>query len=139
MPLPVIFARLPTGLSPLALFDENFDYLNAKIDARVDRAEPIIIVLAGVAVVTAETQGIVINLAAPGAVELRLPSVAAQNLTELSIADWGGNATITLTPDGGETIMGLLSAVLVSSGQGLGSGAATSLVPSETLNGWWQK
>lgn len=104
-----------------------------------DVLEPLIITTAGTYSVDATTNAVVVNLASSGSVTLDLPPAASRNGIPLSVADWGGNATITLTPDAGDTggIMGLTSATLASAGQGLGTGAITTLNPNTTLAGWF--
>lgn len=97
---------------------------------------PIDITATGTTAVVATTRLVVINLASPGSVELTLPAVAARASKSLKIIDLGGNATITLTPNGSDTIMGLSSGGLVSSGQGLGSGASVLLIPNTAHSTW---
>jgi hypothetical protein len=97
----------------------------------------LVVTATGTTAVPAGTSGVIINLVSPGSVSLTLPAVADQSPTGMSISDYGGNANITLTPNGTEKIMGLTSAQLISAGQGLGSGASITLHPSTDLSGWF--
>jgi len=90
----------------------------------------------GSATVGASDAIIAVNLVSSGSVTLMLPAAAARNNAPLSVFDWRGNATITLTPNGSETIMGLASAEIISSGQGAGSAGSAILIPSTALSGW---
>lgn len=93
----------------------------------------------GTIAVDAATSLLILNAAAPGVVVLNLGAVAARAGLGLTIVDWLGNCgTITVNPVGGETIMGLPTAGVVSSAQGVGTGAVLRLVPNVTLSGWVQ-
>jgi hypothetical protein len=100
---------------------------------------PRVIAAAGSFVVAATDGLIAINLAAPGTVNLALGAVAARAGLSLAIIDWGGNATVILTPAGIETVMGKTAPdrtwSMVSSG-GAGMGSKIELIPSVALSGW---
>jgi hypothetical protein len=83
---------------------------------------------------------IAINLGSPaaGTVNLALGAVAARGGLPLDIIDWGGSATVVLSPAGFETIMGRVSpnAWVIGPGGGAGLGSKARLIPSTALNGW---
>jgi hypothetical protein len=82
---------------------------------------------------------IILNKTIAAATTITLPSVLGRSGVPLIIVDFGGNAgDVTINPFSGETIMGLSSATLTSSGQGVGSGAVIILQPISTLLGWVQ-
>lgn len=102
-----------------------------------DTGETVIIAGAGPVVVLADDGLIILNKTIASATSIILPDVALRNGLPLVIVDWAGNAgDITLTPSGAELIMGLPQAVLASTGQGAGSAAAVTLLPSVDINGW---
>mgnify|MGYP001591579658 CR=1 FL=1 len=80
---------------------------------------------------------LVLNKAAPSATSIVLPAVATRMTSGLLwVVDWAGNAgDITFTPNGAETIMGLASWIVGSSG-GAGLGGKICLKPSVALSGW---
>lgn len=90
-------------------------------------------------VVLADDGTIIFNQPAPNVTTaVSLPDVALRNGLPLVLSDFGGNAgDIVLTPSGAETIMGLPSATLGSGGQGVGTAASITLVPSVALSGWY--
>lgn len=79
----------------------------------------------------------VLNKAVPGATSIVLPAVSTRMASGLLwIVDWAGNAgDITFTPNGAETIMGLSSWVVGSTG-GFGLGGKICLKPVVALSGW---
>lgn len=90
-------------------------------------------------VVGAGDATIAIQKVAPAATAGTLPSVVGRNGKPISIIDWSSGIvdhTITLTPDGAETIMQQPTWTLVSNAANL---ASITLWPSETLNGWYTK
>ena len=125
----------PAG--PISFGDSGFLTVSREISGSDASGNTVVITSSGTTAVAAGTTGVVINLASPGSVTLTLPAAAAQNGLPLTISDWAGNATITLTPDGSEKIMGLSSASLVSAGQGLGTGASVTLKPVTSPAGWF--
>lgn len=103
--------------------------------AQVNVREPYIVTTAGPFTVTTETY-FALNKAAPSVTAIALPAVASRSEQALTIVDWAGNAgDITITPNGAETIEGLASWILASSG-GAGFGGRIILRPSVDLNGW---
>lgn len=90
-------------------------------------------------VVLADDGTIIFNQPTPNVTTaVSLPDVALRNGLPLVLSDFGGNAgDIVLTPSGAETIMGLSSATLGSGGQGVGTAASITLVPSVALSGWY--
>jgi hypothetical protein len=95
------------------------------------------VVTGAAAAVAAGTAAIAIQRAAPATTALTLPAVAAQNGVPLHISDWSTAVTghtITITPNGAETIMSLSSWQLFSNATQLGS---VTLYPSTTLSGWY--
>jgi hypothetical protein len=97
---------------------------------------PRILSAAGSYTATATDAFIISNLGTSGTIALALPAVSVRAGLALRLCDWAGNATINVTPNGAETIMGLASASLQSSGQGAGAGASLTLYPSAALSGW---
>lgn len=82
---------------------------------------------------------IILDKNAPSATAVSLPSVHTRNGLPLTINDYAGNGgDITLTPDIGETVMGLSTAVIGSNGQGIGTAGNVTLIPNTTLNTWLQ-
>jgi hypothetical protein len=89
------------------------------------------------ATIAAATQAVAITRAAPSATALTLPSVASRGGVPLKIIDWSTSVTdhtITLTPNGSETIMKAATWPLYSNAASL---ASVTLYPSTTLNGWY--
>lgn len=79
----------------------------------------------------------VLNKAAASATSIILPAVASRMASGLLyVVDWAGNAgDITFTPNGAETIMGIVSWTVGSSG-GAGFGGKILLKPVVALSGW---
>lgn len=137
MTLPVDLTTLPTGLNPLELLMENFEYLLGLIVAG-QTLPPRVVTGNGPFVVTATDTALVLNRTIPGASAVSLPPVATRHGLGLVISDFAGNAgDITITPAPGETIMGLGSAVLASTAQGLGTAGSITLYPLSSINGWY--
>lgn len=87
--------------------------------------------------VAAGTAAVAIQRASPTATTVTLPTVVSQDGVPLSIIDWSSavtNHTITITPNGTETIMQAATWLLYSNAAQLGS---LTLYPSTTLNGWY--
>lgn len=100
-----------------------------------------VVTASGTTAVDPATRVVIVNLAAPGAVTLTLPTTASRDGAgdTLKIVDWAGNTTsLTLNPDAADTggILGLASASLISNGQGLGTAASILLSPIVSLLGW---
>lgn len=74
---------------------------------------------------------IVTNLSSVGAVALVLPTVASRNGLPLTVADFSGNGTITITPDASNTggIQGQANWVVSPYGN-------QQFTPNAALNGW---
>jgi len=88
------------------------------------------------AAVAATTSLFAIQRTAPVATALTLPSVAGRAGKPLQIVDWSANVaghTVTVTPNGAETIMQRASFQLLSTADQL---AGVTLYPSFDLNGW---
>jgi hypothetical protein len=99
-------------------------------------AEPILVTGAS-ATIAAKTTAIAVQRAAPSTTALALPAVADQQGIPLRISDWSTavtDHTITLTPDGSETIMGNANYNIFSSATQNGG---ASLYPSTALGGWY--
>lgn len=82
---------------------------------------------------------IAISRAAPAATAGSLPAVATRSGRPISIVDWSSavvDHTITLTPNGAETIMRQATWPLYSNAANL---ASVTLWPSVSLNGWYIK
>lgn len=98
--------------------------------------EPTVVTTAS-AVIPAGTGAVAVQRAGPATTGLTLPSVTAQDGVPLSIVDWSTavtDHTITLTPDGAETIMKAATWPIYSNAASLGS---LTLYPSTVLNGWY--
>lgn len=96
-------------------------------------------VVTGDFVVGAADVTIAIQKVAPAATGGTLPTVASRNGLPVSVVDWSSAVvghTITLTPNGAETIMGQATWTLFSNAANL---ASLTLWPSVTLNGWYMK
>lgn len=97
--------------------------------------EPTVVTVDGA--ISAGTAAVAIEKTAPSATALSLPSVTSQNGVPLTIIDWSSSVTahtITLTPNGSETIMRAATFAVYSNSASLGS---VTLYPSTTLNGWY--
>lgn len=97
--------------------------------------EPVVVTGAS-ATVAAGTAVIAIQRVAPVTTALALPTVASQNGQDLTIQDWSTTITehtITLTPNGSETIALGATRQIVSNTVEL---ASITLRPSVTLTGW---
>jgi hypothetical protein len=89
------------------------------------------------AVVAAGTPAVAIVRSAPSTTAITLPSVASQSGLPLSIFDWSTSVTshtITLTPNGSETIMRAATWPMFSNSSNL---ASLTLRPSTALSGWY--
>lgn len=116
-----------------AIFTDISDALT--LLGQVALTEPLILTTAGPFTITTETY-VALNKGAPSITSIVLPPVADRNRQPLKVVDWAGNAgDITFTPDGAETIEGLATWTLASSG-GPGLGGRIILMPSEDLSGW---
>lgn len=99
-------------------------------------AEPTVETTAGPFTIADGVGLFALNKGSPSATSLTLPAVADRNGLLLIIIDWAGNAgDITINAAGSETIMGLATWVLTSTG-GAGFGAHITLKPSVDLDGW---
>jgi hypothetical protein len=140
LPLPAdILAELLTVDGSDSGLDADFlDGLDSTVFERAVAGVRQLVAATGTTAVAADTSLLVVNLGAPGSVTLTLPATSARAKKPLKIVDWGGNATITLTPDAADTggILGLSSGGLVSSAQGLGTAASILLIPDTALLGW---
>lgn len=97
--------------------------------------EPSVLTVDGA--ISAGTAAVAVQKASPTASAFSLPSVVAQNGIPLTIFDWSSGVTahtITLTPNGSETIMLQPNITIYSNSAQLGS---LTLYPSTTLNGWY--
>lgn len=115
--------------------DELFDDYDAGLTNSVPE-EPTA-VTGSSATVAAGTSAIAIQRAAPATTGLTLPTVASQDGVPLHIVDWSTSVTehtITLTPNGAETIMRQATFQIVSNTAQL---ASITLYPSTLLNGWY--
>lgn len=98
--------------------------------------EPTVVTGSSAAIV-AGTAAIAIQRTAPATTTLTLPTVASQDGIPLRIVDWSASVTahtITLTPNGAETIMKLSSWGISSNAAQL---ASLTLYPSTVLSGWY--
>ncbi|MDE2101698.1 MAG: hypothetical protein KGL39_30915 [Patescibacteria group bacterium] len=123
------FANLPDGLQNMSLFDQAFA-------ESVAIPEPTLVTTAS-AIIAGGTFSVGVERSAPVTTALILPSVADQDGIPLIIFDWSSSVaghTITLTPDGSETIMRLSSWQLYSTADSL---AFIRLIPSTLLSGWY--
>lgn len=114
---------------------ELFDEYDAALTNSIPK-EPIVVTTSS-DVVVAGTSAVAIQRASPSTTGLTLPSVADQDGVPLSIVDWSTaitDHTITLTPDGAETIMKAATWPIFSTASSLGS---LTLYPSTVLNGWY--
>lgn len=87
--------------------------------------------------IAAGTPAVAVNRASPVTTALSLPTVASQSGLALSIFDWSTGVsghTITITPNGAETIMRAATWPLFSNAVSL---AGVTLRPSTVLNGWF--
>lgn len=115
----------------ISLFDDYDEALTNSVPK-----EPTVVTTSS-AVVVAGTAAVAVQRAAPSATGLTLPPVATQDGLPLSIIDWSTSVvdhTITLTPNGSETIMRAATWPIYSNAASLGS---LTLYPSTTLNGWY--
>lgn len=115
--------------------DQLFDDYDAALTNSIPK-EPTVVTTSSSAV-AAGTAAVAIQRTAPSTTGLALPSVADQDGVPLSIIDWSTSVTdhtITLTPDGSETIMRAATWPIYSSAASLGS---LTLYPSTVLNGWY--
>jgi len=99
----------------------------------------VVITTAGTTVVGNTDGKIIVKLGSAGSVTLTLGKAADRNSLPLIIADFGGNATITVNCDAADTggIMGSTSMTMASSGTGVGQAASTTIYPKASLNGWF--
>lgn len=101
-------------------------------------AEPRIVTTSSFVVSSTEV-GIAVNRAAPSATAGTLPAVATRNGLPISITDWSTSIvdhTITLTPNGAETIMRQATFPLYSNDS---FRASVMLWPSVALSGWYMR
>lgn len=126
----------PAG--PLGFGDSGFVTVAQQRQASSNAGTEQVITATGTTAISSTTSKVIINLSGSGAVTLTLGAVASRGGLPLVVSDYGGNADITITPNGTEKIMGLSSAELVSSAQGLGSGVSITLYPKASpINGWY--
>lgn len=126
-----VFGTLIDPVDADALFDDYDVGLTNSIPK-----EPIVVTTSS-DVIAAGTAAVSVQRAAPATTGLTLPSVADQDGTPLRIVDWSTSVTahtITLTPDGSETIMKAATWPIFSNAVSLGS---LTLYPSTVLNGWY--
>lgn len=138
-----VFTRPNNSFSnPVAgtIIDEgDADLLFDAYDAALTQLRPQepVSVTGATAVVAATTSVIAIERAAPATTGLTLGPVAARLGLPLVIADWSTAVTahtITITPDGSETIMHNATLVLNSTASQL---SGVTLYPSTDLSGWY--
>ena len=114
------------------LFDDYDDGLTSAVPAEPTQ------VTTSSATIAAAAGAIAIVRTGPAATALSLPSVTARNGEPLSIFDWSASVvsdhTITITPDGAETIMKAANWTMISTATVL---ASITLHPSTSLNGWY--
>lgn len=87
--------------------------------------------------VGATDMALAVSRAAPSTTAISLPAVASRNKVPARIIDWSTavtDHTITLTPNGAETIMGQATWPLFSNSASL---ASITLYPSTVLSGWY--
>lgn len=172
---PIVFANLPTGLEPLALFDMAFMYARTPayflpngVEAgtygdtshipviTVDDAgsitsvhqvaaagggsgDTVIETGAGPFTVAPTTGLLILQKVLAGDTVINLGDLTLRGGLPLTISDWGGNAqTITVNPFGGQTIMGLPTAGIISVAQGVGTAGVLKLTPNTDLLSWVQ-
>lgn len=102
-----------------------------------DSSEPVTQVTGATATIAALTPAVAVVRSAPTSTALTLPSVASQNGVAIHIFDWSSAVTghtITLTPNGSDTIMLAASFQVFSNSSQLGG---VTLYPSTTLSGWY--
>lgn len=107
----------------------------ALVDSLLDEPR---VVAADFVVGNADTT-IAVQKAAPAATAGTLPTVASRNGRPVSVVDWSTavvDHTITLTPNGTETIMRQSTWTINSNAANL---ASVTLWPSVALNGWYIK
>lgn len=125
----------------LALQDETTDSVlkisYTSLLALVKSVSEPVSVITGSGSVGATDAALIVNRSAPSTTAISLPSVASRNGLPLNVADWSTSVTahtITLTPNGAETIMRAATLDIFSNSASLGS---VTLYPSTTLNGWY--
>lgn len=146
-----VASRIPALLaaeSPIILTRAGANYtFSLSIDALRDSLDDIyvpvtlfsgpLVITGSSAAVVAGTRAIAIQRTAPSATAISLPAVLDQDGMPLSIIDWSSSVTdhtITLTPDGSETIMLAATWPMYSNAASL---ASLTLYPSTTLGGWY--
>lgn len=98
----------------------------------------LIVTDAGTVTVPAGTRYVILNKAVPSDTPINLPSVNDQGSIPITVSDFAGTAqTITLNPDGSETIMGANEMELISNGAGPGLAASGTISPNTTVEGWF--
>lgn len=115
--------------------DQYFDDIDAALTNSIPK-EPTQVTTSS-DTVAAGTAAVAINRVAPTATAITLPAVAAQDGIPLRVVDWSTSVTehtITITPDGSETIMRAASWDIISNSVQL---ASLTLYPSTTLGGWY--
>lgn len=127
-----VFGTLIDPTDADALFDDYDAALNEAV-----ATEPTQGTSSPVAV-SASAGSIAIVRTSPTATTVNLPTLAARNGAPLPIFDWSsslsGDHTITIVPNGTETIMQRASWQIVSTTTQL---TGITLYPSTTLNGWF--
>jgi len=114
------------------------DVLNVPVYGTPGGGNTILVTTAGPVSVGSGDGVVLINKGSPSATAISLPATSGRQGLPVQIVDWAGNGgAVTVTPDGGETIMGLSQLTLVSNGQGPGIAASITLYPTAALNGWY--
>lgn len=118
--------------------DALFDDYDAGLTNSIPK-EPTSVAGGGTINVTAGTAALAITGSALSATTINLPAVADQDGVPFRILDWStsvpvGEHTITITPNGAETIMRAATWPIYSNVSQL---ASVTLYPSTTLSGWY--
>lgn len=129
----IIFANLADGLQAMSLFDQAF----ADAGGWNTGGSALIQITTASGLIIAGTPAVAIVRAAPVTTSLTLPSVASQLGQPIHVFDWSSAVTghtITVTPNGSETIMLAANWPIFSNSVSLGS---ATFYPSTALGGWY--